>query len=328
LPEDFDWIRLSSDEWLKGEILRMYEKSLEFDSDELGELAFDLEDIKEIRSSRVVQVGFEDQPPAIGRLLMDESTARVSSGMGAVEFPRETILTLVAGQPKEINYWSFDVTVGGNIRSGNTEQVEYTARLGAHRQTVRSRLGFDYIGNITRIDSVDTSNNHRATTGWDRFVSRRLFVNLLGAEWYRDRFQNIADRYTVTAGVGYDIVDTPRTDWDATAGPAWQSTYFDSIPEDEDPSSDTPAFRISTQLEHEVTSTIDVYLGLDAFFTDTESGTYNHHLDTGVSLDLTSRTDISISWVWDRIEDPRPLEDGTLPEQDDYRLILGIEWSL
>jgi hypothetical protein len=41
LPVDFDWIRLPSDEWLKGEILHMYDDELEFDSDELGVLSFD-----------------------------------------------------------------------------------------------------------------------------------------------------------------------------------------------------------------------------------------------------------------------------------------------
>jgi hypothetical protein len=37
-PTDFDWIRLPSDEWLKGEIISMYDGVLEFDSDELGKL--------------------------------------------------------------------------------------------------------------------------------------------------------------------------------------------------------------------------------------------------------------------------------------------------
>ena len=60
LPTDFDWIRLKSDEWLKGKLVSMYDGKLEFDSDELGVHTFDFADIKEIRTSRVVQVGFAD----------------------------------------------------------------------------------------------------------------------------------------------------------------------------------------------------------------------------------------------------------------------------
>ena len=33
-----------------------------------------------------------------------------------------------------------------------------------------SRTGIDYLGNLTRINDADTSNNHRVTLGWDRWV--------------------------------------------------------------------------------------------------------------------------------------------------------------
>ena len=50
VPADFDWIRLPSDEWLKGKIISMYDGKLEFDSKELGVHTFDFADIKEIRT--------------------------------------------------------------------------------------------------------------------------------------------------------------------------------------------------------------------------------------------------------------------------------------
>jgi putative salt-induced outer membrane protein YdiY len=327
LPTDYDWIRLPSDEWLKGELLHMYDGTLEFDSDELGVLKFDFDDVKEIRSSRVVQVGFERREPAIGRLWLQDGTARVESEDGVVEFPSDEILTMIVGAPREINYWSFEVSVGGNIRSGNTDQVDYTGRLGAQRRTVRNRIGFDYLGNITEINSEETSNNHRATLGWDLFLNQRLYVNVASVEWYRDPFQNISHRWTVGAGLGYELVDTPRTSWNASAGPAWQSTKFVSVGEGEDDTSDSPAFYIGTRFDHEVTGDIDFYFDYNLYLTDEENGTYNHHLDTGISFDLIGDLDAEISWVWDRIQDPRPLEDGTVPEQDDYRLIFGLGWS-
>ena len=206
LPADFDWIRLPSDEWLKGEIVSMYDGKLEFDSDELGLHTFDFADIKELRSSRVVQVGFTtDRAPLTGRLVVDGANARVIAEAGETAFARSEILTIVIGAAKEIDYWSGYANVGGNIRSGNSEQVDYTARLGTMRRAVRDRTAFEYIGNITRINSEDTSNNHRVALGWDRFLSNRLFLNLVGLEWYRDPFQNVANRWTVTAGLGYQI---------------------------------------------------------------------------------------------------------------------------
>ncbi len=327
LPEEFDWIRLPSDEWLKGEIISMYDGNLDFDSDELGMLEFDFDDIKELRSSRIVQVGFEKREPAIGTMYMDGDSVTITSDAGEIQFDRSEILTIIVGTPKEINYWSGYAALGGNIRSGNVDQIDYTGRFGTMRRTVRDRIAFDYIGNITRIDSVDTSNNHRATLGWDHFLSKRLFVNVIGGEWYRDPFQNIANRWTLTAGLGYQIIDNSRTSWDVTLGPAWLSTQFESVEEGEDDTTSSGAVRLGTNFTHEITDDIDFYALYDGTFTNESSGTYLHHFDTGLDFDLIGNLDFNVSWVWDRVQDPRPLEDGGFPEQDDYRIIFGLGWD-
>ena len=106
VPADFDWIRLPSDEWLKGKIVSMYDGKLEFDSDELGVHTFDFADIKELRSSRVVQVGLADRPPLTGRLVVDDSAARILGEAGETAFARSDSLTIVNGAKKEIDYWS------------------------------------------------------------------------------------------------------------------------------------------------------------------------------------------------------------------------------
>lgn len=327
LPTGFDWIRLPSDEWLKGEIVSMYDGKLEFDSDELGVHSFDFADIKELRSSRVVQVGFAGRQPVTGRLVVDGDAARVIGDAGETDFARPEILTIVVGAAREIDYWSGHANLGGTLRSGNSDQIDYTARLGTVRRSVKDRTGLDYIGNITRIDSEDTSNNHRVTLGWDRFLSKRLFLNLVGLEWYRDPFQNVANRWTVTAGLGYEILDTPRTSWSATAGPAWQSTGWKSVPPGDDDSVSSVALRVGTRFDHEFTESIDFYTYYNAFFTEEESGSYTHHFDTGLNIEMIGDLDFNVAWVWDRVQDPRSLEDGSFPKKDDTRLVFGLGWS-
>jgi putative salt-induced outer membrane protein YdiY len=327
MPTHFDWIRLPSDEWLKGEIVSMYDRNLEFDSEELGLLTLDWEDIKEVRSSSVVQVGFRKGEPAVGRLVVEGDMVRVVGESGEVEFARGEILTIIVGTPKEINYWSAYANVGGNIRSGNTDQVDYTARLGAMRRSLKNRIAFGYLGNITTIDDVDTSNNHLVTANWDRFVSERLFVFIADLEWYRDPFQNIANRSTLAAGVGYEIIDTSCTSWSVTAGPAYRVTEYESVAEGEDDAPGSLGLAISTDLGYELNGDIDFYLSYGAMFADEEAGTYTHHVDTGLDFELIGNLDFTVAWVWDRVQDPRPLEDGSLPEQDDYRITFGLGWD-
>ena len=327
LPADFDWIRLKSDEWLKGKIVSLYDGALEFDSDELGVHSFDFADIREIRTAKVVQVGVAGREAVTGRLVVEGDKARIIAPSGETAILRSEILTVVVGGAREIDYWSGYANVGGNIRGGNTEQIDYTARLGAARRSVKDRTAFDYFGAITRVDSVDTSNNHRVTLGWDRFLNQRLFVNVAGLEWYRDSFQNVANRWTAGAGLGYQLLDSARTKLSATLGPAWQQSDWASVPPGGEASAKSFALRTGLRLDHEVTSSIDFHAYYNAFFTDEASGTYTHHFDTGVDIDLIGDLDASVAWVWDRVQDPRPLSDGTFPKKDDNRLIFGLGWS-
>ena len=55
-----------------------------------------------------------------------------------------------------------------------------------------------------------------------------------------------------------------------------------------------------------------------------ESGKYSHHLITGLSVDAFGPLDLDVSFVWDRVQEPRPESSGRVPKKDDYRLIFGV----
>ncbi|HUL78062.1 MAG TPA: hypothetical protein VL691_12420 [Vicinamibacteria bacterium] len=94
-----------------------------------------------MRSSRVLQVGVRGRAPATGRLILDGTNARVIADSGETTFTRAEILTIVVGAKREIDYWSGYTNLGGTIRSGNTDQIDYTARMGTVRRSVKDRTG-------------------------------------------------------------------------------------------------------------------------------------------------------------------------------------------
>ena len=65
-PEKFDWIQLTSSEWLKVDFKVLYDDKLEFDSDELGLLELDWEDVKQVRGHKLNSVRFEDNITVAG----------------------------------------------------------------------------------------------------------------------------------------------------------------------------------------------------------------------------------------------------------------------
>jgi hypothetical protein len=324
MPDKFDWIQLTSGEWLKGELIAMYDGSLEFDSDELDDLTLDWEDIREVRTARVVQVRFRDrEEPVTGRLMVDGDSVRVL-GDTIQSFARGPLMSIAPGEPRESNYWSGNATFGFNLRRGNSEQVEANTIATAKRRTVRTRVGLDYIANYNVTDDLTVTNNQRVNAGVDWFVTARLFVRPVVIEYYRDPFQNFAHRSTLGAAVGYQLVDTPRVSWEFNVGPAYQHTIFDSVGEGESDTESTAALWAGTTYTNELTGDIDYSLDYRFLLVKPEAGKYSHHFFTGLSLDAVGPLDLDVSFVWDRVHDPRPDSSGLVPKRDDYRFIFGL----
>ncbi len=326
MPDDFDWIQFTSGEWLKGEIIAMYEESLEFDSDQLDELTLDWEDIQQVRSAQTVQVAFDDKVIATGRLLVEGDAVRV---MGEQEYSaaRSRVLSITAGEPKERNFWSGKVSAGLDYRTGNTERTELNSMVGFMRRTPKNRINIDYLGTFSESNGETIADNQNANVRWNRFISQRFFITPVTGEYYRDPFQNIASRWTIGAGAGYQIIDTSRIGWDVNVSIAYQRTDFDSVAPGDSDSADTPAFAVGTRYDNELTGWMDYNFAYRFFIVNEESGTYTHHLATGFEFELIGDLDFDVTFIWDRIQDPRQNSDGSFPEQDDFRTIFGLGYS-
>ena len=219
MPEKFDWIQLKSGEWLKGEFIAMYDHEMEFDSDELDDLTFDCVDIYQVRTARIVQVLFLGHVTATGQLLMEGKKIRIL-GEEEQEFDRSGIISISPGVSRR-NFWSGSLNIGFNVRKGNSDQIETNGTLKIQRRTVKNRITLDYIANFNETESVEVANNHRVNLGSDMFLTNRFFINPIYGEYFRDPFQNIDARTTVGVGAGYQIFDSPKTEWEVSGGPAY-----------------------------------------------------------------------------------------------------------
>jgi hypothetical protein len=173
MPNGFDWIQMTSEEWLKGELIAMYDGSLEFDSDEFDLQTVDWDDVKEVRTRGTMQIAFEDGTIAVGQLMIDRETVRVL-GDEEQEFDRSGVLSITAGAPKEINFWSMKASIGANLREGNTEQIETTAKVNLIRRTPKNRSSSTTSRRTTKPTATPqptTSGSTRAGTDTSRNVS-------------------------------------------------------------------------------------------------------------------------------------------------------------
>ena len=323
-PDDFDWIQLTSGEWLKGELKVLYERKLEFDSDKLDLQEFELEDVKQVRGHQIFMVRFEGPITVVGMLQVTEDKVFVTVGKERQEFRRDQLIAIAPGEPKEINYWSAKISLGSTFTRGNTEQVQYTSKWDIQRRTSATRFILDYLGNFTTTQGVETVDNQRLNSFFDVFKTRKYFYRPIFGEYFRDPFSNINSRVTLGTGIGYHIIDTPKTKWEVAGGPAYQTTRFESVQPGYASSESTPALVVGTHYDTELTKTLDFEGRYSFQILNEASGRFTHHLLVALESELTRWLDFDISFVWDRTQDPTPREDGSIPDQDDYQLIFAI----
>ncbi len=326
MPTEFDWVQLPSGEWLGGEIIVLYDDTLEFDSDEMGLTRIDWEDVVELRSVQTLEVRPELGDSAIGQVLIKDGKVTVL-GAETVVFEQDEILSVTAGVPKEINFWSGEISGSANYQSGNTDKETLSARILVQRRTVEQRIVLDYIGNYDETENEETENNHRVSGDWDRFVTDRFFWSPVVGEYYKDKFQNIKHRITFGVGAGYEIIDTSETEWRVSAAPGYTETWFEDVPDGESDSEGSPALQAKTRFDHELTDDIDIWYDYRALFSNKDTGKYTHRMETGIAYEIIDDFDIRASWVWDYIAEPSENENGEKPDESDTQLLLGVAYS-
>jgi putative salt-induced outer membrane protein YdiY len=330
-PDDnkYDWVQLKSGEWLKGEIKAMQQDTLYFDSDELDEQEFKWKDVHKLISPHMNTIMIDDgnhREQSMGSLWITRDKVIVD-GEDTVSYPRNDLFGIVPGTPTERNFWSGKVSLGLTIRSGNTDQVEYNARATLARRTPSTRLILEYLGNFSQTDGLESANNHRATANFDVFLSRKLFLRVPFAEYYRDPFQNIAGRATGGIGVGYDIYNrfnSPAVEWNVTAGPAYQHSWYESVQPGEASNEGGAAAVLGTRFNWDITSRIEFTFDTRGQWSASEANSSTLHTEVIWELELTRRLDLDVSFIWDYQADPKQDSTGATPLNSDYRMVLSL----
>ena len=330
-PRDdkFDWIQLNSGEWLKGKLNVLYEFSLEFDSDKLDMLTLDWDDIKQIRGAGVhrirIQPSDREAEPftVIGVLVLVDDKVTVTVGDEVQQFDRAQVISIAEGKKR----WKGKISLGANIRGGNTDLVDASLLANAMRRTARSRFVTDYIGNYSRAEKVETSQNHRLNSFYDIFMTTTLFWRVISVEYYRDTFKNIDREVSAGTSFGYHLIRTGKTEWDVSGGIGALYKRYVSVEPGEDIANVSPALGLGTRYDVKLSNWLDYLFDFNFMIVDKNSGTYIQHLITTLESDLIGDLNLDVSFVWDRVQKPQPAADGTVPSKDDFQLIVGIGYE-
>ena len=329
--EKFDWIQLSSNEWLKGKIISLYNYKFEFDSDKVGLLKLDWKDIRQIRSAGPMSLQIETDNGqtkiVIGVLQLKENIAVILVNEQLTIFKRGQVFSIAKGTGKESDLWLGKLSFGANIRRGNSDSTDANLSFDAKRRTSDSRFSINYVGNFSRSQDVDTANNHRLNSFFDVFYNSKFFWRTYQAEYYRDTFKNIDQQLSLGSLFGYHFIRTAKTEWEISGGLGVLYKRFVSVAVGQEIDNTSPFLELGTKVDTELTNWMDYLFDFKFQLLDKDAGAYTHHLITTLSSDLTGDLDLDVSLVWDRTEDPQPEADGSVPDKDDFQMIVSISYK-
>ncbi|MBL0710777.1 MAG: DUF481 domain-containing protein [Colwellia sp.] len=324
--QEFDWLKLSSDEWLKGDIISMYDDELEFDSDEFNVMFFDWEDVAELRSRYDQQIRLADGRIVQGFLVVKNGYLTLISEGTEQHFPLSDLLSITSAADKRKDLWDAKVALGIDFSKGNSNQHDYFLTAEAQLRTPISRLKADFIVNYSESSNNDlinvSVNTRRFHSYFDWFYNADIFFRVIEYENYSDLQQNIKERHSVATSLGYHITNSKRIEWDITVGPSYQVTHYRA---EAGISSDEGAtLSFSTLFEYQISSRIDYTLDYQMQFASDESGSRSHHFKTGFEFEFIEDLEIDLTFYFDRISKPVAAVGTTAPESNDFQLVVSI----
>jgi putative salt-induced outer membrane protein YdiY len=323
-PRQFDWIRLTNGEWLKGKITVLRTDTLQFDSDEFGDLSIDWEKIDTLRTARPYTFGFTRRRAATGRALITPEQVLVKAAEGDQVFDRKDLYSIVRAERSWWTPWQGKISAGATVRSGNTNQVDANAVADIKRQTAFTRLSLSVRANFGSVEEETNVQNLKTDLAFDIFLTERFYVTPASMEVYRDQFQNIKVRYSPGVGIGYELVDDKRLTWNVQLGAVYRGTHSISSETGAQGIERTGAITAGSDWESTLTSRIDFDGSYDVSIGIPSVSDTNQNVTAVLSVELNDVFDLDLSFVWNRVGDPTPTESNETPEKDDFTLTVGI----
>ncbi len=329
--DTFDWLQMVSGEWIKGNIDRMRNDTMEFDSDKLDMLKLDFADVALVHSPQVNTYVFDERESATGPAVITAGEVIVQTEQGTKTFPRSELESIIEGQ-EERDWWSMKLRFGLTLNKGNTDQLTYDIKFNTRREDDMTLLDLNYNTTFGRTGGTQNVNRHLGEFLFNVFLGGRWWVTPAFGQLFNDRFQNIRFRATPAAGAGVHLIDAPKAQWDFVTGMGYQYLNYkdgSQLTSGNNPQHDgfVPLY---TYADFDITGDVDLTLSWLTNLVFTTIGNTNHTGRVDVSVELTKVIDLDIAFLYLRTEQPAPPPEPMAPaiEKNDYQLVVGISLEL
>lgn len=336
---DVSWVQLVSGEWLQGKFRRVRADAVVFESNQLGRLNLDFDNVIVLwvpEKDRWVLSDFTDR---LGPGVVWNNKVYINDAVqGEIALDRSQLLGVVKGGRAELQNWTLSVVLGADGSVGNAKQLNLSGSVRPTRETTRSRFTVGYQGTYGLVGAgspsvvSETKNNHFGDSTFDIFLTPIFYLTPYTVDAYYDPFQNLDLRLNVAAGFGARYEPINPLEFGGGLFGVYQRVNYKSVAVGTDDFFNGYGMRASAYLKWNVNATdvFQVSWLSNVMFND--FGRTNHRGDISFSQKITTIISWNVQGIFQRTEDPPDIlnADGstTVVVPNDAQFIFGFSLNL
>lgn len=249
LPARADEIQFSNGDKLTGTITKLADGKLAFDSKVAGKITIDWKDVATLSSDAPVTVVLDGGQVVVDKLLPAEPGSVKTAGNAEISSQTIVLASAAKLNPEPVQ-WHGNLVAGAEFDRGNTVGDSFNTSLDAVRRSEFDRITFGAGYAAAESQDDDETGKHATKSRmfgavqYDYFFQPKVYgyVNSRGD---KDRFADLALRFTAGVGAGYQWVETDTLKFNTEAGISWVSENYSN----DTPDNDYAAARVAWNLD-------------------------------------------------------------------------------
>jgi len=310
---------------LTGEVTALGDGKLKIKSAVAGEITVNIADVSSFSTDAPIEIKLKDGSVVNQQVQKSETpgtvqTAASPSGVAASTLSLDQVATI--NEPKLVTKWTGNIRAGALVTRGNSDTDAFNLAGDLQRRSVDDRftLTGEYLYGRERSNS--TGEKSTSTDNWliqakyDYFVTKKLYVYGV-ARFERDNIADLQLRAQPGAGLGYQWLEGPKTNFRTEAGLGYTYEQY----RDQDSETYINA-RLAYAYDRQLAENIKFIHNFEYLPSLEDVGKFNINTDAGIRVRFTQTffTDARVEWRYNS-------EPGNDSSTSDLRYVLSAGWE-
>lgn len=311
-------VHLLNNDRLTGRIVGMEEGFLVLDTDYADKIRISRKKVKSISSDRVLKIHFKSGEVVEGVVTSDAEgimALQSETFQAPVTLAWDKVSAINPKPPKKPR-WKGDVTLGANLKSGNTDKFGFSLGINATRKEAQHRFSLGFLYNYAEEEGELSTRNAYGKIKYDYFVTPKFYA-YLSTELLYDTFKDLDLRTVVGPGVGYQVWDDEVKSLAFEGGIAYFNEALRTGPD-----KSWVTGRLSGNFRYKLANTVTFQEQLTFYPSLQRFGEFTLRNEAAVSSPLAFGWALRLSNIIEHDSDPEPGVRST-----DCDLVLGLQYG-